>query len=801
MRRRGPLRLSFIMLVAVLSAFLWGGVALAGFSDLEGHWAADDIAKMNEAGLVGGYQDGTFLPKKTVNQVEALCMAVRVMGLKSSNVNALPQVPFPVPSWAEADVKVAVQNDLLKSSDQFSAYSGATRAWVARLLVRMIGKESEAEEGLLLPNFTDSYKIPEWAVYYVRVAQDNDLITGYNDKSFRPDNEVSRAEMVAFLSRVMKQLPERAVEDESDSSVNTYAFAEDQQTTSVLSGTVVKIYPESNAFVLKGPGGELKTLYLPAGTDESVDTLLPGDKVEVSLYSSGYVKRIDVNSRNAIAGSEGFVYDLDLDTGLLTIQANNKQLASYYLDDDVDVEVEGVRFSTMKDVRKGDWVKIFVDDDLVIGIDVLETASRLDVKGEVVLLDYDKDIINLDVDGKLQVYELSSNVQVNVSGLANAFLSDIDEGDTVTASVKDGKVTLLEVEGGQVEELFSAAVYAVDTENRVLTLKDNDDNLISYDVLKQARIIIDDDEESLSELERDMEVSVRLLDDEIIYVNTDNYLHGTVISFDEDGLYLKLRRDNGDHTSYILDDHVDVESKDNRNDLDDVNRGDYVRIVVEDDLVTEIGLSTLKTYLVERVRDAYDRLEVVDENGDSVRLSVEESVELFVPGVAYPDLDDVYEGDLVRATYMGNDLDKVEVLDPQYGQITSLNVYQNTITLRFFNGKTSTIIFTADSQVDIDGSVYNSISKLDSGDRVEVVENSDGSYMFKVMEKVSGKLAEAIDSNDDELYLDLGAKWKIHKLIEDVYMHNTSYRDVSGYAKGNQVNLYMLRDMVYEIVN
>ena len=125
MRVRGLPGLLCLALVVSLSAFLWGGVALAGFSDVTGnHWAAMNIEKMNARGVIGGYPDGSFQPNKTVSQVEAVCMAVRALGLQASAPGNLPDITFPVPGWAESDVKLAVRHGLLKSSDQFSAYSG-----------------------------------------------------------------------------------------------------------------------------------------------------------------------------------------------------------------------------------------------------------------------------------------------------------------------------------------------------------------------------------------------------------------------------------------------------------------------------------------------------------------------------------------------------------------------------------------------------------------------------------------------------------------------------------------------------
>ncbi|AGL03607.1 S-layer homology domain-containing protein [Desulfoscipio gibsoniae] len=800
MRKRGLTWLSFIVLIAALSVFAFGGIAMAGFSDVaESHWAAKDIIQMSELGVAGGYTDGTFRPYVTVKQVEALSMVVRVMGLKASSTTDLIEVPFPVPTWAQGEAKLAVQHGLLDKSDQFSANSGASRAWVARLLVRMIGKESEAEERLLLPNFTDSNQIPDWALYYVRVAQDNDLIAGYNDRSFRPNNEVNRAELVTFLSRAMESLPESGTVTNSN-----------QQAKTTLSGTVVKIYAESDAFVLEDISGGLKTLYLPGGFDISVtgssqqglNALQPGDEVEVGLNSQGYVISIVVQARTGMVGNEGVVYDLDMEARLLTLQSdNNERLSSFRLSDYVSVRAEGVRFPTINDIRKGDRVKVTVQDGWVTGIEVLELASQLKVTGNVLVLDEDNGVITLDVDGQLCAYKLSSVVQVTSPGLSKAFLSDVDEGDTVTVEVDSGEIIALEISGQQDDDIVEATVYAVDTQNRVLTLIDGQDKLKSYDVLKEARITVDGKNDSLSDLERDMEVTVRLLDGDIIAVEIDDTLKGTIVSIDEDGLLLVLQRDNGERKTYVIDKDVDVESKDSRDELDEIKRGDYASIVLDNNRVEEINLRTLVICRVENVREVYDRLEVVDEDGDSLRLSVRGGVDLIVPGITYPNLDDVHKGDLVRATYLGRDLEKVEVIKSQLGEVTFINTSQKKIVVKLFSGKTTEFSFATGSRINSNGRVYDSLSTLDTGDRVEVLENPGGGYTFMIMKKLSGKLAFDMDDEEDKVYLESGSSWNAYKLNEDVYAHN-SYGTVirlNNIKKGQIVDLYMLRDMVCEI--
>ncbi|TYO96581.1 S-layer homology domain-containing protein [Desulfallas thermosapovorans] len=806
MGKRSLLGKCMVISLALLLAMLFSGAALAGFSDVKAdHWAANIIKTMSEKGIVSGYPDGTFKPNNTVSQVEAVCMAVRSMGLQAASQGSLPEITFPVPGYAENDVKLALQHGLIKDTDQFSAYSAANRAWVARLLVRMIGKESEAQEELLMPVFTDMSQIPDWAVYYVRVAQDYDLIAGYPDKSFKPYREVTRAEMVSFLSRAMDKLPGTGGVAGNTGSVGV------QQAAGTVKGLIVKVYPEIGAFVVEEAGGNLRTLYLPENASISVvgsssqglNALQPGDEVSVGLDSRGYVISISVTDRSGYPGTEGTVFDLDLDNMLLTLQLNDNRLQPYRLGKYVNVTAPGVRFPSLNDIITGDRVKVTVEGSEVIGIEILEVASRLTVTGKVITLNTAMNFVNLEVDGRMHVYSLPASVQVNISGMTNAYISDVQEGDTVTATINNGEITSLTVTGRRGDNDLNATIMAVDTVNDRVTLKDRNGKINVYDVLSNARIIIDDDDDAeLSDLKQDMDVKFRLKDGDIIYLETDNKVGGIITSIDADSLIMEFQRDNGERKTYFIAKSADVNSKDNRDDIDEIRRGEYAYLTLSGDKVLEIDLKSTIIYRVERVRDSVDRLDVVDDDDDSDRLYIRSGVKLIIPGITYPGVSDVKEGDLVRAVFSGDDLKSVEVLEPLYGQVTFIDTARSTVTLQLFNGRTTTLDFRNRSMVNDGGRTYSNLSALTTGDRVEVIENSDGGYVFRVMEEVSSKLAFSAERDADSIYLVKGNSWERYNLHSDVYIHNASGKTLGkgDLKSGYRVVIYTFRDMVYEVV-
>jgi fibronectin type 3 domain-containing protein len=125
-----------------------GAAVPTGLTDITGHWAQANILRVVELGIASGYNDRTFKPNKTITRAE-FCKFV-VSGLGYS----------------------AISNPEL--------------------------------------NFADNSSMPSWAKGFVARAVQKNIISGYNDNTFRPNKEITRQEMVSILIRA-KNLESQAV--------------------------------------------------------------------------------------------------------------------------------------------------------------------------------------------------------------------------------------------------------------------------------------------------------------------------------------------------------------------------------------------------------------------------------------------------------------------------------------------------------------------------------------------------------------------------------------------------------------
>lgn len=86
----------------------------AGFGDTKGHWGASIIGTAKELGVVKGYPDGTFKPNNFISRAEVLTMLLNAKGVATSSASAKAKFPdIKQDSWYSAAVNFAVEKGIV----------------------------------------------------------------------------------------------------------------------------------------------------------------------------------------------------------------------------------------------------------------------------------------------------------------------------------------------------------------------------------------------------------------------------------------------------------------------------------------------------------------------------------------------------------------------------------------------------------------------------------------------------------------------------------------------------------------
>ncbi|SFA73027.1 Fibronectin type III domain-containing protein [Cohnella sp. OV330] len=182
-------------------------VAPAPFTDVAGHWAAQEIARAYELKLVTGYPDGKFLPDRQVTRAEFVVMLMHALSGETAEGTDRPADPRDrdrIAAWAAPAVGEAYRRGIVLGylDDSFRPSDEITRAEMALMLTRAFGLTPGAG-GSIRTEFSDDREIPSWAAEAVAALEQAGIAEGDQGGKFKPVARSSRAEAVALLLRCL----------------------------------------------------------------------------------------------------------------------------------------------------------------------------------------------------------------------------------------------------------------------------------------------------------------------------------------------------------------------------------------------------------------------------------------------------------------------------------------------------------------------------------------------------------------------------------------------------------------------
>lgn len=173
------------------------------FTDTAAHWAANAIHQGVASSVVNGYTDGTFQPNKSISRAEFTAMIARGMKLPSAtNTLAFTDVDA-IQAWAVPFVQATVAAEIISGYTD-NTFRPANNINRAEVAT-MIVKALDLElESADELTFADADLIPQYAKAYVATAVKHGLVTGFKDNTFGATKEATRAEAITMVLRAVE---------------------------------------------------------------------------------------------------------------------------------------------------------------------------------------------------------------------------------------------------------------------------------------------------------------------------------------------------------------------------------------------------------------------------------------------------------------------------------------------------------------------------------------------------------------------------------------------------------------------
>ena len=189
------------------------------FTDVdEGYeWARESIQNLYELGVVNGYGEFEYGPGRNISRIEFMCMLSRTLKyMNQSSVNeglVYYHMDYDKEHWSKEDYDFLMRcYQAITPSDIVSAgYYNLANVFGSSLDMDRPIKRDEVvalmDVFMKLPVGDNIFTDIDNSNFKNSILKSyaNGLITGYTDGTFRPDAEITRAEMAAVLNRYIAQ--------------------------------------------------------------------------------------------------------------------------------------------------------------------------------------------------------------------------------------------------------------------------------------------------------------------------------------------------------------------------------------------------------------------------------------------------------------------------------------------------------------------------------------------------------------------------------------------------------------------
>jgi len=170
------------------------------FTDIAGHWAESDLLKAAAQNIITGYSDGTFKADNAITRAEFTVMLARSLKLASSNKALGFTDSNRIGAWAEEGIAGAVQAGIVHGFEDGSFRPDAllSRTEMAVMIARALGLSQQAATP-----FADAQHIPQWAKPSVEALWLQGMLEGQGENLFAPEATATRAEVAVLLLRML----------------------------------------------------------------------------------------------------------------------------------------------------------------------------------------------------------------------------------------------------------------------------------------------------------------------------------------------------------------------------------------------------------------------------------------------------------------------------------------------------------------------------------------------------------------------------------------------------------------------
>jgi len=176
-------------------------IRLVKFADVpENHWALTPIEQLATTGLIEGYPNGTFQPERALSRAELATLLVKSKGIEPPAITEKTFKDMPPSHWAARYVKGALTMGLVKGYPD-KTFKPNNKITRTEGVVVLTRFGNIPQPAALTAGPYPDLTARHWASPFIAAARTAGLLDYIGDNDFEPKRELNRAEAVEILSK------------------------------------------------------------------------------------------------------------------------------------------------------------------------------------------------------------------------------------------------------------------------------------------------------------------------------------------------------------------------------------------------------------------------------------------------------------------------------------------------------------------------------------------------------------------------------------------------------------------------
>lgn len=191
---------------------------------------------------INGYPDGSVQPDGNITREETTSVLYRITNHEYEKPYVATGDIFPdidAERWSAHDIEYMAEKEIVSGypDGEFKPTNRLTRAEFAALICRF-AKLEKAETENPFSDVSESH----WAYEYILSLAQSGLVEGYEDGTFKPENEITRAEVMTVINKILGRNPSDAYVKSLNFNPYTDLAKDKWYYTAVMEATVTHDY-------------------------------------------------------------------------------------------------------------------------------------------------------------------------------------------------------------------------------------------------------------------------------------------------------------------------------------------------------------------------------------------------------------------------------------------------------------------------------------------------------------------------------------------------------------------------------